>query len=177
MPALPPPPAHRLTPAEAAAVAKRGRKLLRAGRITHRDYTILDCLLWSCRRPDTGAIVVSYTALSDLAHVSRKVAVAAVARLQALGLLTRIKRRIRLAWHQGGLQSRQAANAYVLHPPAGHSEFPGGTVDQSDREILRVLEAPAGLVRQAQDALAAVRRGMEARLLGKGSVAGQPAAT
>ena len=59
MPTLPPPPAIKLTPAEAAAIAKRGRKLMRAGRITHCQWAVLDCLLWSCRSPATGAIVVS----------------------------------------------------------------------------------------------------------------------
>ena len=49
MPTLPPPPAIKLTPAEAAAIAKRGRKLMRAGRITHCQWAVLDCLLWSCR--------------------------------------------------------------------------------------------------------------------------------
>ncbi len=52
-------PCRRLTLSEAAAIAKRGRKLLRRGELTHRELCLLDCLLWSCRRPDTGAIVAS----------------------------------------------------------------------------------------------------------------------
>jgi len=154
--------AHRLTPTEAGEIAKRGRKLLRAGKITHRDLVILDCLLWSCRNPVTGAIVVSYTALCRLAHVSREAVASALRRLQAFGVLTRIKRRVRVLWHQGGLQSRQAANAYVLHPP--HSEFGGRTVIQSDRDILQIVEAPAAAVRAAQEALARVRAARSARL-------------
>ena len=155
-------PFQKLTPADAAAIAKRGRKLLRAGRITHRDLVILDCLLWSCRNPVTGAIVVSYTALCQLAHVGREAVAGALQRLQGLGVLTRIKRRVRVLWHQGGQQSRQAANAYVLHPP--HSEFGGRTVIESDRQILHVIEAPAAAVRAAQDALARVRAARSARL-------------
>jgi len=143
-------------------IAKRGRKLLRAGKITHRELVILDCLLWSCRDPLTGAIVVSYTALCRLAHVGRETVAGAVARLQRLGVLTRIKRRVRVLWHQGGQQSRQAANAYVLHPP--HSEFAGRTVVQSDREIYHVIEAPAAAVRAAQEALARVRAARSAAL-------------
>ena len=166
MPTLPPPPAIRLTPAQAAAVAKRGRKLLRAGRITHRTHAILDTLLWSCRRPDTGAIVVSYTGLCKLVNVSRKVAVAAVAALERLGVLSRIKRRVRVAWHQGGQQSRQATNAYVLHPGADHTEFPTGTVNQQTIEILHIQQ-PSGAVREAQEALARRAREMQQRLLGK----------
>ena len=57
---------HRLTLAEAITIAKRGRRLLRAGRITAKTYVVLDCLLWSCRNPVTGTIVVSYTALQKL---------------------------------------------------------------------------------------------------------------
>ena len=154
---------HRLTPAEAGEIAKRGRKLLRAGKITHRDLVILDCLLWSCRDPLTGAIVASYTALRRLCRVGREAIAGALRRLQALGVLTRIKRRVRVAWHQGGQQSRQAANAYVLHARS-HSEFGGRTVIQSDREILHVVEAPAAAVRAAQEALARVRAARSAKL-------------
>ena len=98
---LPPPPACKLTPSEAAAVAKRGRKLLRAGRITHRQLALLDCLLWSCRNPITGAIVVSYSALQRLCHVARSTIAEALHVLERLGVLTRIKRRVRLAWLPG----------------------------------------------------------------------------
>ena len=122
MPTLPPPPAIKLTPAEAAAISKRGRKLMRAGRITHCQWAVLDCLLWSCRSPATGAIVVSFSGLQKLANVSRATVSSAIQALENLRVLRRIKRRVRCLWHQGGQQSRQATNAYVLHPPR-HSEF------------------------------------------------------
>jgi hypothetical protein len=61
---LPPPAVRRLSPAEAGAIAKRARKLLRRGDITHRQAVLIDCMLWSCRSPATGALVVSYTACS-----------------------------------------------------------------------------------------------------------------
>ena len=47
-------------------------------KVTHRDLAIVDCLLWSCRDPVTGAIVVSYTALCRLANVSREAVAGAV---------------------------------------------------------------------------------------------------
>jgi hypothetical protein len=122
MPALPPPPAVKFAPAEAAAIAKRGRKLMRAGRITHKQWAVLDRLLWSCRNPTSGAIVVSFSGLQKLAKVGRATAAGAVKVLERLRVLSRIKRRILVVWHQGGQQSRQATNAYVLHPPR-HSEF------------------------------------------------------
>jgi hypothetical protein len=78
MPTLPPPPAIKLTPADAAAIAKRDRKLMRAGRITHNQWAVLDCILWSCRNLTTGAIVVSFSGLQKLANVGRATVAGAV---------------------------------------------------------------------------------------------------
>lgn len=119
---------HRLSPAEAGAVAKRGRKLLRAGKITHHQLALLDCLLWSCRSPSSGAIVVSYSGLQRLARMGRATVAAGLARLEGLGVLSRFKRRVRVVWG-GGTASRQATSAYVLHPAAG-TEFAERTVFQ-----------------------------------------------
>jgi hypothetical protein len=159
------PPAVKLAPAEAAAIAKRGRKLMRAGRITHKQWAVLDCLLWSCRNPTSGAIVVSFSGLQKLVKVGRATAAGAVKVLERLRVLSRIKRRIRVVWHQGGQQSRQATNAYVLHPPR-HSEFSSRTVFQGDRtEILYLRQqAPADLA-AAEAALAQRRKTIQARLL------------
>jgi hypothetical protein len=52
-------PHHRLSPSQAGSIAKRGRKLLRRGKITHREFSLLDALLWSCRPPDKAVAVVS----------------------------------------------------------------------------------------------------------------------
>ncbi len=102
MPTLPPPPAIKLTPADAAAIAKRDRKLMRAGRITHNQWAVLDCILWSCRNLTTGAIVVSFSGLQKLANVGRATVAGAVKVLERLRVLRRIKRRVRVVWHQGG---------------------------------------------------------------------------
>jgi hypothetical protein len=151
----------KLSLPDAIAVAKRGRRLLRAGRITHREYAILDTLLWSCRNPTTGGISASYSTLQRLAKVSRGTIAAALTVLERLRVLTRIKRRVRVAWHQGGLQVRQLANAYVLHP--AHCEFADRPVIQ-DREILISVLPPAS-VAAAQAALRARREVVEGRLL------------
>ena len=165
MPTLPPPPAVKLTPAEAAAIAKRGRKLMRAGRITHCQWAVLDCLLWSCRSPATGAIVVSFSGLQKLAKVSRATVSSAIQALEQLRVLHRIKRRVRCLWHQGGQQSRQATNAYVLHPPR-HSEFNSRTVYQSDRiELLYVQQQTPANSAATAAALAQRRKVVEERLL------------
>jgi hypothetical protein len=165
MPTLPPPPAIKLTPAEAAAIAKRGRKLMRAGRITHRQWAVLDCLLWSCRSPATGAIVVIFSGLQKLANVSRATVSSAIQVLEKLRVLRRIKRRVRCLWHQGGQQSRQATNAYVLHPPR-HSEFNSRTVYQSDSiELLYVQQQTPADGAATAAALAQRRKVVQERLL------------
>jgi hypothetical protein len=158
---LPPPPARRLTPAECSAIAKRGRKLLRRGLLTHRQIVLLDCLLWSCRSPATGAMVVSYTALQRLAHMARETIAKGLRRLEDLGLLSRIKRRVRESWHQGGTRTRQATNAYILHPP--HSESSNATVDRQI-EILYIPLPTNAAQKSAQDALSRVRLAAEKRL-------------
>jgi hypothetical protein len=91
MPVLPPPPARRPTTAEAIAIAKRARKLLRKGMLTHHQAVVLDCLLWACRNPATGAILVSYSALQRLCHCARATIAAALDALQRVGLLSRVK--------------------------------------------------------------------------------------
>jgi DNA-binding transcriptional MocR family regulator len=162
---LPPPPARRLTPAECGAVAKRGRKLLRRGLLTHRQLVLLDALLWSCRSPTTGALVVSYSVLQRLTHMARETVARAVQRLEELGLLSRIKRRIRESWHNGGTRTRQATNAYLLHPPpADHSESSGATVDRQ-LEILYVQVPTSAAQKSAREALRRMRKAAEKRLL------------
>ena len=168
-------PIHRLTLNQAAAIAKRGRKLLRRGELTHREWCLLDCLLWTCRRPDSGAIVSSYTALQKLAHQARETVARGLRTLERVGLLSRTKRRLRVAWHQGGVRVRQLTNSYRLHPPSGvehanHCEFDHATV-QSDS--LEYVHCDAGIesAKAARAALVAVaerrRPAVESKLLGK----------
>jgi hypothetical protein len=130
-------PGQRLSPAQAGAIAKRARRLLRRGLLTHRQLALLDCLLWSCRRPDTGAIVVSYSALQRLARVARATVAAGLRRLEELGLLSRVRRRVRVLWANGGQQSRQGTSAYMLHAPDPHSEFSARTVIQGQETLIR----------------------------------------
>lgn len=94
LPLLPLPKAGFLDPARAGRLAKRGRELLRAGEITHRELALLDCLLWSCRRPGQDLAVASYTALCKLVHMARGTVAAGLAKLEGLGLVERIKRRV-----------------------------------------------------------------------------------
>jgi DNA-binding transcriptional regulator YhcF (GntR family) len=153
-----------LLPADAVRIAQRARKLLRAGRISHRDYCILDNLLWSCRAKGAGHAIVSYNALAKLAHVAKATVAAAVKALEAVGLISRIRRRALFPWAGGGLQARQLANQYILLAPAAH-EFSDQPVNKSE-SILSLIPAVSNYaIEVAQASLAARRRVIEGRLL------------
>jgi hypothetical protein len=173
LPLLPLPRAGFLKPEHAGRLAKRGRELLRAGEITHRELALLDCLLWSCRRPGQDLAVASYTALCKLAHMARRTMAAAIAKLEGLGLIARIERRARMSWHQGGQRSVQVTSCYRLQAPtpvpgskaewnhagrgvAPHSEFSPCTVNRG-MEISYQERTGGDPVEAAQKALAAVR--------------------
>ena len=170
MPVLPLLPPVRLSPAQAGDIAKRSRKLLRRGKLTHEEFTLLDTILWSCRRPGSGVVVASYGALQRLARLSRQTIANGLRALEACRVLTKVKRRVRVAWHQGGQRSRQATNAYVLHAPAdtsaGHSESAGRPVPREIEITHRVEPSPAA-VAAAQEALARRRRSLEEQWLGR----------
>ncbi len=173
LPLLPLPKADHLAPTQAGQLAKRGRELLRAGEITHRELALLDCLLWSCRRPGQDLAVASYSALCRLVHMAKATVAAALAKLEALDLIARIKRRVRLSWHQGGERSLQAISCYRLRAPASdakvqtarpgegttavaHSEFSGRTVNR-EIQIFYQEQTANDDVEAARKALAAIR--------------------
>jgi len=92
-------------------VARRLRKLRRAGLITASQYVIGDNLLWACGSGPERQ--VSYAKLAKLAGVVRSTAQKAVARLRYLGVLSWRQTRLRFAWGRG-LASRQWKNVYRL---------------------------------------------------------------
>jgi hypothetical protein len=106
-----------MTPALSGALMRRARKLVRSGRLTAKQFVVLDALVWSCRAPGADRLSVSYRRMMALAHAARSTVADAITALERLGLLSRIKRRVRVPWG-GGIASRQATNVYVLHPPA-----------------------------------------------------------
>lgn len=105
-----------MTPKQAGEIAARARKLLRAGKLTHRQFALLDALLWSGRRPGSWDAVASYTALQRLAHQARSTVADGLRTLARLGLLTIIKRRFRCGW-----ASRQGTSTYRFAPAASES--------------------------------------------------------
>ncbi len=164
MPTSHPTPAGTLTPADAAAIAKRARKALRRGQITHHQLTLLDTLLWSCRRPGADRAVVSYTALQRLAHMARETIARGLRALEGLGLLARVKRRIRFAWGHGAVASRQAVSCYVFRAPASTEFGPATIAKELDFLVLYQPDNPDA--RSAQRQLAAVRERRSTMLFG-----------
>lgn len=102
-----------MTPKQAYALAYRARHLLKAEELTHHQYALLDCLLWSCRPKGSNRLSVSYSRLQKLAHMARDTVWKGLARLEELGLLHRVKQRVKVRWGLG-LATRQATNIYVL---------------------------------------------------------------
>jgi hypothetical protein len=89
--AMPPPLSRPVTgspysPADAAAIARRGRKLLRAARLTHCQAVLLDTLLWQhCRPHGQAAACASYSVLGRLAHLARATIAEGLRVLEGLG--------------------------------------------------------------------------------------------
>jgi hypothetical protein len=137
-----------MTPAQAGALMRRGRKLLRAGRLTPHQFTLLDCLVWSCRSPGSSRLTVSFTRMAKLAGQARATAIGGIATLERLGVLSRIKRRVRVVWG-GGIASRQATNIYVLNPP---------DTEDAGQPALRGQEKKSRGIEDALDRLGAALR-------------------
>jgi len=159
---LPPPPSQKLTPAQVGAVMKRARKLGRQDVLTPYDHRLLDALLFQCRSPSTGAVVVSYSALQRITGMARSTIAKGIAKLASCGLLGKIKRRLRVSWHQGGTASLQATSAYRFNPPAADTEFAPQTVNQK-LEISYTFQTVNNEAQDARDSLAAVRKRREAQ--------------
>lgn len=167
---LPLPAAPSISPRQAGAIAARGRKLLRRGLLTHRQAVLLDCLLWSCRRPGQGAVAASLTVLSRLGHMSRETVVGGLRRLAALGLLTICKRRVKVGWLGGASASRQGVSAYVLHPPAATASTESAHTTVIQELVFSTSPGPDALA--AQTALAAVRERRRKAIFGLGRAPG-----
>ena len=151
-----------MSPHAAQRTAQHARRLLSAHILTPHDYAVLDALLWRCRRHGRADLTVTYAAVARLAGVCRDTAVNAVGKLVHIGLLSRIKRRVRVQWGRGRMRlaSRQAANAYVFQPPATESVAPA-----TDKGILRIKTLPAARpgpqppIRSVQEQIALLNSG------------------
>ena len=154
---------HTLSGPQAGQIATRGRQLLRRGLITHAQHSLLDTVLWAARRPGNATLIASLATLARMAGQARSTATEGVKRLEELGLLRRIQRRVRVAW-AGSVASRVIANAYRLLVPDTETDGRSGREQPS---IISIVAAPIAAVQEAQNALAERRRAIEGRMLGK----------
>ena len=143
--------AYALSGREAGAIAARVRLLRRQRLLTAYEAALADVMLWTARKPGSGLLTASLAVLARLAGQARSTATEGVRRLEELGLIQRIRRRVRVAWHDGRTASRQVANAYRLIAPATETAARPGR-DQS--LTISVVETSTGAVRAAQEALA-----------------------
>ena len=119
-----------MTPDAARRTAQHGRRLLTARIITPCDYAVLDALLWRCRRPGRSDLAVDYRSIARLAGCCRDTAIEAVRKLVDIGLIQKIRRRVRVAWGRGReqLASRVIANGYEFRRL--HTESTASTADK-----------------------------------------------
>ena len=124
-----------MTPTTAARVAAHARRLLTARILTTYDYAVHSTMLWRLRRPGRADLAADYAAIARLSGVCRNQAIKSVMKLCAIGLLSKIRRRVRVQWGRGVMASRQIANAYVFRAPATES-----TGRPADTGIARLKE-------------------------------------
>lgn len=128
-----------MTPSQAGALMRRARKLLRAGRLTAKQFVLFDAIVWSCRAPMADRLSVSFTRMAKLARQARATAICGVSVFERLGLLSRQKRRVRVLWG-GSIASRQATNIYVLHPSTEDGPQPVYQVLKKEKSIEDALD-------------------------------------
>ena len=153
----------KLTPADAGEIARRGRKLLRLGKITHRQYALLDALLWSCRGAGRATTRVSYGQLQQVAHLARSTVAGALRMLERLGLLQRQRHRILAIGANGGRVWKQLVSSYRLVVGVDSREFDGQTDSQISESIQVVEAVPSRAVKDAQEALRRIAQSREAK--------------
>jgi DNA-binding Lrp family transcriptional regulator len=156
---------YTLSGREAGDIATHARYLLRRRVITPFQHALLDVMLWGARKPGSATLIAPLKALARMAGQGRSAVAEGIKRLEELGLLQRIRRRVRVTWIGGGQASRQVANLYRLIVP--HTESMRRTAKEQPL-IISILTAPTEAVKAAQEALER-RRAAVAAMLGKGS--------
>ncbi len=156
--------AHTLTPTQAGILAARVRSLRSKRLLTAHQAALADVLLWSARRPGSGLLMASLSTLARLAGQARSTATEGIRRLEELGLIQRIRRRVRVAWG-GSIASRVVANAYRIVPADTET---GGRPAREKPLVISIVETPGRAVEEAQEALRRVAAARLAALRGGG---------
>jgi hypothetical protein len=152
-----------MSPIQAAYLAKRARKAVRAGLLTPHHFTVLEILLWEVRPRGSDRAAVSYSRLQELAGRCRQTVADAIKAGLRLGLLRKIKHKTLTLWANGGRKWRQTPNEYVFHcESTAQTEYP--------KEVIQILKTAPGNaeIRSAQAAMAERARVIQARLLTRG---------
>jgi DNA-binding MarR family transcriptional regulator len=153
----------KLTPADAGAIASRARKLLRLGKITHHQLTLVDALLWTCRRAGAATVRVSYGQIQAAAHMARSTVAAGLAVLERLGLIERTRHRILVIGANGGRVWKQLTSTYRLLTGSDSREFDRRTDFKAQEVHIRVDTVPNAAAREAQEALKRIAEGRAAQ--------------
>lgn len=148
---------YALSASQAGALATRVRLLRRQRALTAHQAALLDVMLWSARRPGSGVLTASLQVLARLAGQGRSTVAEGIKRLAELGLIQKIRRRVRVAWG-GSVASRVVANAYRLLAPDTES---GSQTAREQTSIISIMETPSVEQKAAQEALAQRRRHFE----------------
>jgi hypothetical protein len=148
-----------LSPSNAAYIAKRARKLLRSGELTHHQVTILEAMLWDARRPGSDRVTVSYAGLQKLARACRQTIADAVEALERLGLVRRIKHKVLVLWNNGGRKWQQRPNEYQFCCESGEqTQYPKQVIQIliSEPSVSKAKAAQAGLAEIAASRMLAL---------------------
>ena len=159
---------HTLSGREAGAIATRVRVLRRRKLLTAHQAALADVMLWTARKPGSGVLAASLAVLARLAGQARSTVAEGIATLERLGVIQRVRRRVRVAWIRGGQASRQLANLYRLRPI--NTESGARPVREQSPDPILVIEAPIGAVKAAQQALAARQKALEERWRARGGI-------
>lgn len=155
--------ATTLSPTQAGALAARVRKLRQQLLLTAHQAALMDVMLWCARKPGSSLLTASLATLARLAGQCRRTTAEGIRRLEELGLIQRIRRRVRVAWG-GGVASRQIANAYRLLVPDTECKRPPA---REEHLIISLAEGPSGAQRIAQQALEKLRAARTRALFGR----------
>lgn len=127
-----------MTPSQAGDLMRCCRAAVARGVIAAEVTAVLDYLLFLARKPGQDRCQASLSTMQRNLHLRRQKLIDAIRRLEQLGVLRKVKTRVRVAW-QGLFASRQGTNIYVFTKPvAAATEFRGRTTirEEEKRRLL-----------------------------------------
>lgn len=114
----------RLTDKQVGAIARRCRQLMRGGWLTHREWVVVDMMLFTGRDRGSDRLTISYTEICKLARVGRDVVAMALRKLAALKVFVVQRNWVRVPWMGASMAARVTASSYVFVAPCTESGGP-----------------------------------------------------